>query len=121
MPRQQDFLTSRHWGSAIMPTVVALNAAPSAVIDLPPQVEIAYRTALATNSVLVKGSLPDGNATIQPGGHGQPPVVTFPIAVTEATAHRFSFRIGSMLRLDQPAASDPFVDLKVPGSSGPPG
>jgi putative ABC transport system permease protein len=115
VPRQQDFLTSQHWGGAIMPTVVALNAAPSAVIDNPPQVEIAYRTALATNSVLVKGSMPDGNATIKPAGNGQSRVVTFPIAVTEATARRFSFRIGSMLRLDQPAAGDPFVDLKVAG------
>ncbi len=37
------------------------------------QLEIAYRTALATNSTLVKGSMPDGNPTIEPGGHGQPP------------------------------------------------
>jgi putative ABC transport system permease protein len=121
VPRQQDFLASQHWGSAIMPAVSALNAAPSAVIDLQPQVEIAYRSALATNSVLVQGSMPDGNATIKPGAHGQPPVVTFPIAVTEATAHRFSFRIGSMLRLGQPATSDPFVDLKVAGVVRPTG
>ncbi len=56
---------ARHWGSAIMPRGIALNAAPSGVIDqATPQVEIAYRSALATNSVLVQGSLPDGNAAI---------------------------------------------------------
>lgn len=115
VPRKQDFLTSQHWGGAIMPKLIVLNPAPSALLDHPPQVEITYRTALAAQSTLVKGSFPNGKPTISPGGHGRPRVTTFPIAVTEATAHRFSLRIGSVLRLVQPEPGDPFVDLKLSG------
>ncbi|HXS65849.1 MAG TPA: hypothetical protein VN767_23605 [Streptosporangiaceae bacterium] len=120
-PRQQDFLTSQHWGGVIMPRVVVLNPAPSAVLSKPPVVEIAYRTALATDAMLVKGSLPNGNPVISQGGHGRPAVTTLPIAVTQATAKRFSLRIGSVVKLDRPAPSDPFVDLKVSGIVRPKG
>ncbi|HET7017652.1 MAG TPA: hypothetical protein VFI65_27260, partial [Streptosporangiaceae bacterium] len=76
VPRKQDFLTSQHWGGALMPTIVVLNPAPSAVLSKPPLVEIAYRTGLATDCVLVKGSLPNANPVINPAGHGRPAVTT---------------------------------------------
>jgi putative ABC transport system permease protein len=58
--------------------------------DQPPQVEVLYRDALASNSRLIAGTLP---VRAQTQGHG----VDFQIAVTRATAARFSLKVGSRL------------------------
>jgi putative ABC transport system permease protein len=115
VPRPQDFLIAQRWGSAIMPALAVPNAAPSATCSQAPKMEVAYRAPLAAHATLAQGSMPEANPTIEPGGRGQPPTVTFPVAVTRATAQRFSLKIGSVLQLLQPAAGDPNIGLKVSG------
>jgi putative ABC transport system permease protein len=121
VPRPQDFLIAQLYGSELMPTLVVQNPAPSAVCSAAPYIEIAYRTTLATSSTVVSGSMPDANPTLEPGAHGRPGTTTFPIAVTQATAKRFSLKVGSVVRLIQRGPGDPAIVLKVSGILRPKG
>ena len=87
---------------------MATGSAPFAVAGqapttttAPPQLELLYRSGLGRNARLVAGSLPGGAAASgsAPSGtvpHRPPGPV--PVAVTEATAARFSLRVGSRLQ-----------------------
>ena len=89
------------------------NAARSAILSEPPQVQLCYRSALAAHGRLVAGSYP-GNAILTT--HNGQLTVTLQVAVTTATAARFELRPGSIVKL-APSVNGPAptVVLKVTG------
>lgn len=115
LPRPQDFQEGQNWTGATMPPLAVTNPAPSAKADLPPVIEVSYRAALRDRTALVTGSLPSGQARITPGRHGHRGQVTFTVAVTTATAARFSLRPGSVLDLAPAVGGDPPIVAKVTG------
>jgi putative ABC transport system permease protein len=103
---------AQRWGGFAINPVAVANPAPSARAALPPTLEVAYRSSLATHSRLVTGALP-GRATVAAG------ITTLGVAVTPAVAARFSLRVGSVivlvtqLRLRVTGVVDP-VDAGLP-------
>ncbi len=115
LPFRRQFPAGRSWAGVSVPALPALNAAPSAVATGPPIVEVDYRSALAANSVLVAGSYPDGPGPQRPGRSGHPGQITLTIAATQATAARFSMRVGSRLDLGSAYGGGPAIWLRVTG------
>jgi putative ABC transport system permease protein len=115
LPRPQDFQQGRNWTGATMPPLPVTNPAPSAKANLPPVIEVSYRADLTARTALVTGSLPSGQARITPGRPGHPGRVTLTVAVSTATAARFSLRPGSVLDLFPAADGDPSIVAKVTG------
>jgi putative ABC transport system permease protein len=74
---------------------VAVSGTAQAAGYGPPQLELAYRTALARYSDIVAGRLPAGGGTAGGGTGGQQTVVQ--VAVTADTAARLGLRVGSRL------------------------
>lgn len=112
--RRQDFRTHQSFATVVMPSSTVANPAPAAVTIKPPSMEVAYRSGLASSSVVVAGSLPDAASPIRLGRGGLAPV-TLDIAVTQANAARFRLRVGSVMDLDPATTGDPNVRLKVTG------
>ncbi|MGH3201068.1 MAG: hypothetical protein ACRDP5_03290, partial [Streptosporangiaceae bacterium] len=80
------------------------GAGPRANGGVPPELEIAYRSALGQHSQLVTGHRPDrSSVTLNPGvplgvpGESAVRGGTFEVAVTAPTAARFGVRVGSRL------------------------
>jgi putative ABC transport system permease protein len=102
------------WNGLTSPLIGVTDAAKSAFLGEPPQMELGYRSALAANGRLVAGTYP-GNATLPTPG---PLRVTLQVAVTTATAARFSLHPGSMLDLaavGNGAGVSPPVTLDITG------
>ena len=83
------------WNGLTSPLIGVTDAAKSAFLGEPPQLELGYRSALAANARLVAGTYPY-SATLKAPGRLS---VTLQVAVTTATAARFSLHPGSMLDL----------------------
>jgi putative ABC transport system permease protein len=115
LPSRPDFAVGQDWAGATMPLLNVTHPAPSAESDLPPVVEVVYRTGLAARSAVIAGSLPAGPPLIKARSRGKPGSVTFTVAVTKAMASRFSLRVGSVIHLSPGAGGDPAVLLKVAG------
>jgi putative ABC transport system permease protein len=115
LPSPRDFPAARRLAGVSLPTLTALNAAPSAIADSPPIVEVAFRTGLGGHCLVLAGSLPVGPGVIRPGRGTAPGTVIVPVAASEATAARFSLRVGSLLDLVSPRNGDPAVWLRVTG------
>jgi putative ABC transport system permease protein len=115
LPFRRQFPAGRSWAGVSVPALPALNAAPSAVASGPPIVELDYRSALAANSALVAGSYPSGPGPESRGRSGHPTRITLTIAVTQATAARFSMRVGSRLDLGNAFSGGPAIWLRVTG------
>src|ERR1700722_2283773 len=58
LPRKADFQSGQNWGGVLGPLQDVTNPAPSAVVNLPPLIEAAYRTGLAKHAKVVAGALP---------------------------------------------------------------
>jgi putative ABC transport system permease protein len=104
---------AQQWGGLTMPLLGVQNPPPRSILGGPPVLEVAYRSALASNARLISGSLPQTAALSQPGN-----VITMQVAVTAATAHTLGLRTGTVLRLGRAAAmpaSDPAIVLDVTG------
>lgn len=115
LPKRRDFLARQGWGGVLLPEVVVANPAASVVTIRPPGFEVAYRTGLASRSVIVAGSLPDQAGPIISGKNGAALAVTLTAAVTQATAAKFRLRVGSVLDLNPPRSGGPNVRLQVTG------
>ncbi|HTZ30341.1 MAG TPA: hypothetical protein VMC83_40485 [Streptosporangiaceae bacterium] len=101
----------QQWSGLTAPLLGVLNPAPQAVAFEPPQIEVAYRSALSGNARLVSGTMPQ-SATISKT------TATLEAAVTEPTAKRFGLRLGSLVDLGRGStmpATDPPIVLKVTG------
>jgi putative ABC transport system permease protein len=117
----------QQWSGLTAPLLGVLNPAPQAVAFKPPQLEVAYRSALSGNARLVSGTMPrSALPTPRPPPrtpstgplHSGAQAVTLQAAVTEATAKRFGLRLGSLVQLGRGStmpASDPPIVLKVTG------
>jgi putative ABC transport system permease protein len=104
---------AQQWGGLTMPLLGVLNPPPKSVLGGPPLLEVAYRSALASNAKLIYGTLPQTAAESQYGK-----VITIQVAVTTATAHALGLRVGTVLDLGRTAAmppSDPAIVLDVTG------
>lgn len=87
-----DSPPAQRWGGFPAALTEVTNPARSAVLQVPPTVEVAYRSDLTRHSRLVAGRLPS-RAFAGRGG------ATLEVAVTPAVAARFSLRTGSVVRL----------------------
>jgi putative ABC transport system permease protein len=106
---------SQRWAGLTAPYRPVPQAAPSAVMAGPPDVEVVYRDALTAHARLVSGSFPRAaTQSSQAGG----PVITLQAAVTPATAARFRLRPGSQLALGgipSLLGGDPSLVLSITG------
>ena len=126
---------SRSWAGLTAPFQEVSNPAPRAILSGPPDLEIAYRSAVTSNARLVAGALPQTVTYASQAGGRRPPVLQ--AAVTTATAARLGLRVGSqislpsvtlrvtgILRPTDPAASfwtaDPSLAAPTPSASNPP-
>jgi putative ABC transport system permease protein len=104
----------QQWSGLTAPLLRVLNPAPQAVAFEPPQLEVAYRSALSGNARLVSGSMPQSATASSTGAHA----VTLQAAITEPTASRFGLKLGSLVDLghlgSMPATNPPIV-LQVTG------
>jgi putative ABC transport system permease protein len=115
LPFRRQFPAGRSWAGVSVPVLTALNAAPSAVASAPPIVEVDYRSALSGNSVLVAGSYPAAPGASSPAGRGHPGRIILTVAATQATAARFSMRVGSQLDIGTAFSGGPAIWLRVTG------
>ena len=114
LPIRPDLPNS--WSSATSQPQLVLDPPARALLNSPPTLEIAYRSALAANARLTAGSLPD--AVRQGPARGSGPGATiFDVAATGATASRFGLRIGSQLSVG-PGAHGPVL-LRLTGILSP--
>lgn len=111
LPRPQDFLPGQAWGGISMPALFVANPAPSAQANATPKFEVGYRADLASFVRVSAGKLPSAEPRIA-SAHGKR-TATFGMAVTKATAARFSLRIGSVMDLFPVLSGDPEVLLRV--------
>ena len=104
---------AQRWSQVTTQLQTVGNPAARAVLVFPPQLEVAYRSNLASNAALVTGAYP-GAARITPrAGHT---VVTLGVAVTQATAYRFRLRPGSKVTLESSGTTPgPSIVLNVTG------
>jgi putative ABC transport system permease protein len=103
------------WAGLTAPLRSWPSAPPRAVLGEPPVLEMAYRTALASNARLVSGSFPQGATSARMGGQS---VIILQAAVTTATATRLGLRTGSLVSLGGISSllpGDPGAVLKVTG------
>ncbi len=87
---------ARRWSGLTTLPLSWPGAPPQAVLGLQPQIEIGYRTPLASHARLVSGSFPQTAATATMGGQS---VIIVQAAVTTATARLFGLRLGSQVAL----------------------
>jgi putative ABC transport system permease protein len=104
---------AQRWSQVTTPFQTVGNPARRAVLVFPPNLEVAYRSNLASNAALVAGSYPGAATITQRAGHT---TVTLTVAVTKATAARFALRPGSKVTM-LPAGSSqgPSIVLNVTG------
>jgi putative ABC transport system permease protein len=103
------------WSGLTTPLLPWPGAPPRAILGVLPKVEMAYRSALASNARLVSGSFPQ---VATPGRLGGRSVIILQAAVTTATAARFGLRTGSLVPLGGTPSllpDDPGAVLKVTG------
>jgi putative ABC transport system permease protein len=103
------------WAGLTTPLRSWPSAPPRAVLGLPPVLEMAYRSALASNARLVSGSYPQVATPARMGGRS---VIIVQAAVTTATAARLGLRLGSLVPLGGISSllpGDPGAVLKVTG------
>jgi putative ABC transport system permease protein len=104
---------SQRWSQVTTRLQIVGNPAAHAVLVFPPQLEVAYRSNLASNAALVSGAYP-GAATIT--HRAGKTVVTLGVAVTQATASRFRLRPGSKVTLESAGTvPGPSIVLNVTG------
>jgi putative ABC transport system permease protein len=106
---------SQRWAGLTAPYWPVPDAAPSAVLAGPPEVEVTYRDALTAQARLVSGSFPQTATRSRQAGRS---VITLQAAVTPATAARFGLRLGSQLALGgipSLLTGDPSLVLRVTG------
>ena len=104
----------QQWSGLTAPLLGVLNPAPQAVAFKPPQLEVAYRSALSDNARLISGTMPRSASASNTSDQA----LILQAAVTEPTAKRFGLRLGSLIDLGQGStmpASDPPIVLKVTG------
>jgi putative ABC transport system permease protein len=92
--------------------VVQAGAGPKAQAEAPPQLEVTYRTSLASYAQVVRGSL-DGSGA---------PAGAVAVAATVPTAARFGLHQGSVLLLQTPGATatiyvTAIIRMRHPGST----
>jgi putative ABC transport system permease protein len=111
---------AERWGGFATNALAVSNPARSALISLPPTMEIAYRSALARHGRLVSGTWARRATVSYPaaagatgGRHRGAAVTTLQVAVTPAIASRFSVRVGSVVELG------PSLHLRVSGIVAP--
>ena len=85
----------------------------------PRLIESAYRSGLASHSVVVAGSLQAGPAVVQPAAAGRKASITLNMTLTRITAATFHVRTGSVMDLGPARPGGPLVLLKVTGIIGP--
>jgi putative ABC transport system permease protein len=103
------------WAGLTTPLRSWPAAPPRAVLGVSPKLEMAYRTALASNARLVSGSFPQIATPARMDGRS---VIILQAAVTAATATRLGLRIGSLVSLGGISSllpGDPGAVLKVTG------
>jgi putative ABC transport system permease protein len=103
------------WSGLTTPLLPWPGAPPRAILGVLPRLEMAYRTALASNARLVSGSFPRVATPARLGGRS---VIILQAAVTTATAARFGLRTGSLVPLGGIGSmlpGDPQAVLKVTG------
>ncbi len=114
LPLHGDFRLGQDWGGVLLPMSIVANPAKSVVTIRPPSMEVAYRTGLASQCVVVAGVLPDAAGPSKPGGKDSG-LVTLSVAVTRVTAAKFRLRVGSVVDLEPATTGDPNVALQVSG------
>lgn len=105
----------RRWAGLTAPFRPVPGAPPTAVLAGPPDIEVAYRDALAAQARLVSGSFP--RAATQ-GRQAGGPVIILQAAVTTATAARFGLRPGSQLTVGGTPSllsGDPSLVVRITG------
>jgi putative ABC transport system permease protein len=106
---------AQQWSGLTAPALPWPGAPPQAVLDLPPVLEVAWRTPLASHARLVSGSFPQTAATVTRDGKS---VIIAQVAVTTATAGRLGLRVGSLVALGSAESlypSDAPLVLRVTG------
>lgn len=109
-----DAPAARRWSGLATPFEPVGDPAPQGVLAGPPELEVEYRTGLASNARLVSGALP---RAVSYTGHGATRVAVLQAAVTQATAARLGLRIGSeasLVSASLPPGYPPLV-LRVTG------
>jgi putative ABC transport system permease protein len=110
----------QRWAGLTTSLLGVLNPEPRAVLGGPPDLEVAYRAALASNARLISGTLPRSATASTAGQHA----ITLQAAITAATARTFGLRPGSLVRLGRtstmPASDQPIV-LSITGVLQPTG
>lgn len=105
----------QRWAGLTAPFRPVSGAPPTAILAGPPEIEVAYRDALAAQARLVSGSFP--RAATQ-GRQGGGPVIILQAAVTTATAARFGLRPGSQVRVGGSPSlltGDPSLVMRITG------
>jgi putative ABC transport system permease protein len=103
------------WSGLTAPLLPWPSAPPRAVLGEPPVLEMAYRSALASNARLVSGSFPQAATPARLDGRS---VIILQAAVTTATAARLGLRTGSLVPLGGLPSllpGDPGAVLRVTG------
>jgi putative ABC transport system permease protein len=103
------------WSGLTAPLRSWPGAPPRAVLGESPKLEMAYRTALASNARLLSGSFPRAATPARLDGRS---VIVLQAAVTAATATRLGLRTGSVVSLGGISSllpGDPGAVLKVTG------
>ncbi len=115
IPARALFPPAGDWAGLSVPSLTVLNPAPTAVDDQPPIIEVDYRSGLAAHCAVVAGWLPGRAGPVTPGRGRRPGSVTLTVAVTQATAARFSVHPGSRLDLGAAVPHGPQIWLQVTG------
>jgi len=105
----------QQWAGLTAPLRPVTNAAPSAVLGRPPDLEIVYRSAAARHIRMVAGSFPGAATPARQAGHS---VIVLQVAVTTAMASRFRLRPGSQVDLGPVAALSPLAPPVVLSVTG---
>ena len=114
LPGPGLFPASLRWAGVVMPARTVLLARPPAD-GRPRLIEAAYRSRLASHSVVVAGSLPTGPAVVRPAAAGRTASIMLNMALTRVTAVTFHVSTGSVIDLGPAWPGGPRVLLKVTG------
>ncbi len=106
---------ARQWAGLTAPLRPVTNAAPSAVLGRPPDLEIVYRSAAGRHIRMVAGSFPGAATPARRAGRS---VIVLQVAVTTAVASRFRLRPGSQVDLGPFAALSPLAPQVVLSVTG---
>jgi putative ABC transport system permease protein len=116
-PITPDSAGVREWVTG--PPSQLTRAAPSAILTGLPLVQVSYDSGLAADSRLLAGRLPTAITKGVPGtSAADRKTLVVQVAVTSATAARFSVRPGSLLPLASAADGQP-IELQVSGIVAP--